>query len=677
LKLLLCCYSLYCYYSHQKRKRRKWTAPNHGKSCDSIPKALAISVDLGLLPPDTVIPTGAHKKKKRSAVAGSSSNNKAAKKAKLVQQQQQQKVTEDEAVASLLSMGGGGGGGSSATTSGGGSTAAAAAAAQPTTKASLQHDDDESDDESEEDEEDLGPPPLPMDPETTLDVYGYDSSSNSIPRSESTLPTTVHWDPHSPDGRKIGWKVKIEHPGDGTWQEGRIVRYDPHTHKHKIEFLSKNNNKTSCWIWLRNEQHNLQLATRIVWAHVKGYAWWPATVMEANTEAAKTKEGYVSLEFFGTGEISCLRDRSDTVRPFDGNARGEADLDPVVARHRKKRNQRAYQLAVAEFKAVRRTRQRAAVYYATMALRMVCHNYIAALSSSISSNTTIPWIGRRVQMHRTDVNYPYGDTCIGTVRQYSPQQKKWLVSFEISELQSNKTKYPPAWINLLQKELKLTILDKDKNSKNNNTKSSVPPVTNEALIPYLFGFEPADDDDAADAADKDDNSNSDHLDTAELSELLNTRCRGCVEYLRLGGGGGSGGTADKRKASLQQQQPTVTCATCQGTFHLNCVDPPLSIEQWSRMLRDANCTAFVCARCTPCRGCFGGRDICFGSHVASPVPPTLSLPPNTPLHLCWPCRGHYEAQRFCPNCAHSWCVIVLLCVCLQRHRIYVLLWCAF
>ena len=60
------------------------------------------------------------------------------------------------------------------------------------------------------------------------------------------------------------------------------MRYDPHTHKHKIEF-SKNN--SSCWIWLRNEQHNLQLATRMVWAHVKGYAWWPALVMEANAEA--------------------------------------------------------------------------------------------------------------------------------------------------------------------------------------------------------------------------------------------------------------------------------------------------------------------------------------------------------------------------------------------------------
>jgi len=46
-----------------KRKRRKWIAPNN-RSCDSIPKALAISVELGMLPADTVLPTSQPKRKR-------------------------------------------------------------------------------------------------------------------------------------------------------------------------------------------------------------------------------------------------------------------------------------------------------------------------------------------------------------------------------------------------------------------------------------------------------------------------------------------------------------------------------------------------------------------------------------------------------------------------------------
>ena len=280
------------------------------------------------------------------------------------------KDDEDAAAASLLAMVGGG-------------TNDRDLSSDPTiltTKKSQQRPLIDDDDDDEEEEEDLGPPPLPMDPESTLDVLHCDFSSEARPplsRHEATLPNTVHWDPHSPDGRKIGWKVKIEH--GATWLEGRIVRYDPHTHKHKIQF--NNDNDQTCWIWLRSEQHNLQLATRLVWAHVKGYAWWPALVMESNVEASKTKDGYVSLEFFGTSEVSCLRDRPDTVRPLDPGT-----VDAVVARHKKKRNQRAYQLAVQEYQAVRRTRQAAAVYYARMALHMA--NFYAPTSLSASSSSS-------------------------------------------------------------------------------------------------------------------------------------------------------------------------------------------------------------------------------------------------------------------------------------------------
>jgi PWWP domain len=172
----------------------------------------------------------------------------------------------------------------------------------------------------------------------------------------------VHWDPNSPDGKLIGRMVRIGilrrnlqkcnlvDDGDSDddedddddddddpyqnqfWMEGRIVLYDPYTHKHKIEWkipeiestttsrgattasttpevhvtkrgrppkkkqqspsstrsstcitsYNRTTNSTT-WIWLRNEQHNLHVATRLVWAYVRGFAWWPAVVMECNT----------------------------------------------------------------------------------------------------------------------------------------------------------------------------------------------------------------------------------------------------------------------------------------------------------------------------------------------------------------------------------------------------------
>lgn len=493
-----------------------------------------------------------------------------------------------------------------------------------------------------------------MDPETALDVHHAPTGAGGdVSREAAALPGTVHWDPAGPDGRRVGWKVKIEEDPGGGWREGRVVRYDPHTHKHKIRFDGGDNDDDdddvdspaapSCWIWLRHEQHNLQLAVRMVWAHVKGYAWWPALVMEANAESAKCREGYVLIEFFGTGEISCLRDHPENVRPFDP----DAGLDPVVARHRKKRNQRAYQLACAEHRRIRRTRNAAALHYARAALNMAGHYAPAPTAGGGGRQQAL--IGRRVRLFRSDVNYPYGDTVIGTVRQYSPQQKRWLLSFEISEQQSNKTKYPPAWLNLCNRENKLKVLPSatptttggGSSSSKKNTSTTAEEATttrNEDLLPFLFGYEPVEGDD----------------DAAEMAELLRTRCRGCVEYLKVGGGGGA---ASSPPDGLAKAEPTVTCGTCRGTFHLGCVDPPLATDQWQRLLRDGGGgpAAFTCARCAPCRGCYG-RDIAFGSHAHPSPPPTLTLPDGgaLPLRLCSTCRGHYDAERFCPNCAHTW-----------------------
>jgi hypothetical protein len=562
-----------------KRNRRKWTAPN-GRSCDSIPKALQISVELGLLPSDFVVISG---KRKRSA-KGQAESSKASKGHHRP------------------------------------STTAAATQASNQTKhtgssshgVEKRHPEDTSDHYAYLDDapEERGPPPEPMDPEHSLDVT---VSTKKV----ATPATTVHWDPDSPDGRKVGWKIKIALSGD-NWFDGRIVRYDPYTHKHKIA-LDREEGKDdknhggnehtesddAAWIWLRNEQHNLQVATRIVWAHVKGYAWWPALVMESNMREDR-KDGYVHVEFFGSGEVSVLRDSPESVRDFTPDA-----IDPVVAKHKKKRNAKAYSLACNECQLVRNVRNEAAVFYAEKAMLMANAHANAAMKSNNKGTGSLGGlVGKSIKIHRSDVNYPYGDTLTGTVRAFSSFQKKWLVSFEISE--QTKAKYEAAWINVLAKDCSLRVLDKAKKS-----------FDTEDLVPYLYGFNtiPAGKLDPQHAKSRD----------ADLCKLLTERCHGCVEY--------------RKPDDIQ-----CVCKECSSVFHLSCLDPPISLDTWIRMQKDN--TPFVCSRCTPCRGCYQ-KDVAFGCHV-HPLPPTLSFPNSETLNLCAMCKEAYDAERFCPNCAHSW-----------------------
>jgi uncharacterized Zn ribbon protein len=541
------------YISLQKRNRRKWTAPN-GRSCDSIPKAIAISVELGLLPPDTVVPSG---KRKRSAKSS-----------------KDRRPTKKKAPANTIQDG----------------TAARA------------HDEEEEDSEDDSDQ----PPPELLDPEVSLDGL-----------RRSAMPTTVHWDPDSADGRKVGWRVRMV-LSDEDWVDGRIVRYDPHTHKHKIQLLvdsdsvgnspssSVNVNKENpphVWLWLRNEQHNLHLATRIVWAHVKGYAWWPAWVMESSIVEDR-KEGYVRIEFFGTGEVSTLRDSAECIRPFSPET-----IDPIVAKHKKRRNSKAFNLACAEWRAIIEGRNEAAIYYAQKAVHMA------------NQRGGLAVVGKRVQIHRSDVNYPYGDTVTGTVRRYSTVLKKWLIQFEMS---SNK-KYSGAWINLQSKECALKILDKKK-----------APVQTIDLLPYLYGFsvehmgndtKPVAKEEGGDV----DEGDKDWDTATVLAKLLTECCRGCAEYWK-------------------KDDTQLACSECGAKYHMRCLDPPISPEARNKMLKDG--TPLLCSRCTPCRGCYQ-KDIVFGSHPQT-MPPTLSFPSGESLDLCSMCKEAYEAERFCPNCAHSW-----------------------
>lgn len=413
-----------------------------------------------------------------------------------------------------------------------------------------------------------------MDPEESLDG-----------RRKGGYPTTVHWNPNDAQGRKVGWKIRVLQ--NDHWYEGRVIRYDPFTHKHRIDL----DNGNSYWIWLRNEQHNLQLATRIVWAHVKGYAWWPALVMESNSTEDR-RDGYVLVEFFYSKEVSTLRDSDECIRKFD-----PSHIDPVVAKHKKKRNNKAFEEACEEYQSIAQTRRDAAVYYATKAIGM----------SNIHGKDLI---GKRIQVFRSDVNYPDGDIVVGRVRKYSTFQKKWLVSFEMSEKTRNK--YEAAWINLTDKQARLQVLSKKKNN-----------LSEEDLVPYIFGFV-IEDKKITETVSEDDRD-------AILGLLLKERCRGCLEYWKKG-------------------EVKATCEECDASYHLGCFDPPLSLDTWQRMLKEG--AHIICSHCTTCRGCYQ-KDIAFGSHM-HPVPPSLSFLPGEQLYLCSMCKDAYETDHFCPNCAHTW-----------------------
>jgi PWWP domain/Bromodomain len=434
-----------------------------------------------------------------------------------------------------------------------------------------------------------------MDPERALEVAGLSISE----RKEMCLPVTVHWDPVSPDGNKIGWKLKIKIKHE--YHVGRVVRYDPCTHKHKVQLVPGGK---SFWIWLRNEQHELQVATRIVWALVKGYAWWPALVMEANSADSTDvprKEGFVTTEFFGTGEVSSVRNSDESIRPFDPNV-----LDIIVQKHRKKRNQKAFDLACEEFRAIQHVRNQAALFYARSAFAMSSYYAPKNVSGNLFAGRTQMMVGRKVRLFRGDVNYPYGDTVVGFVRQYSHNIKKWLVSFNAPE---NKTKYPAAWMNLFVREHACTVLDK---------KTKIEARIDD-IIPFVRGF-------SAVEGNVEDN---------EIADLLHDRCLGCTENLD----------------DTEAWTPLVTCVTCNAQYHLGCVDPPMSQDQYQRMLKGSQ--SYVCPRCTVCKGCHQ-KDITFGSHPHPSPPAMLSMPNDDALNLCFSCQQLYDTEHFCPNCAHIW-----------------------
>jgi len=465
----------------QKRNRRKWTAPNNGRSCDSIPKALAISVDLGLLPPDTEIPTG--RNKKRPLKPGRKPGRKP-KRARpdydISSEEEKEAFEEDEELIEEETI-----------------EDPEAEEAMPSFRSSA--------------------PPIFTDPETTLDGL----------RSKG-LPRAVHWDPDSPDAKKIGWRVKVEYSRN-KWAQGRIVRYDPFTHKHKVS-LSDGKKEGSAWVWIRNDQHNLHVATRMVWARVKGYAWWPGLVYESNsTEVSDTLQIY----FFGSEEVASLKDTEECIRPFS-----PFQVDAVVAKHSKKRNAKAFKLAVAEFHQIRGTFNDAVLFYARKAFAM-------------SRTESQGWVGDHVEFKTTE---GHADRAI--VRKYSVDQRKWLIAFEDQEK-------APLWIDVFSPNYSLKRVG-------NCSSSEI-----DEVVPYIKGFDTQID------------HNGERLFHGQAEQhvvtLLQDRCRGCVGQI-----------------SDQSQDLILVCQKCKASYHSGCIDPPISKKVAAVKRQNDNFVCPSCVPCTGC-----------------------------------------------------------------------------
>jgi len=194
--------------------------------------------------------------------------------------------------------------------------------------------------------EQLVEPEPESDPETALDIVptmrleekkkssGKKSVLPAPVSVQSARTVTVHWDPNSPEGKRVGRRIRIFDPDegdDGEWREGRVLRYDPASNKHKIQY-EDDINDDCCWLRLKHEI--VQCGDDLVWCLVKGFAWWPAQILicEPETEMT-TKEGCVYVKFFGAEQVAFVKNTPDYVRPFNNG-----QIDAFIAKNKKKRN---------------------------------------------------------------------------------------------------------------------------------------------------------------------------------------------------------------------------------------------------------------------------------------------------------------------------------------------------
>lgn len=207
--------------------------------------------------------------------------------------------------------------------------------------------------------EQLVEPEPESDPETALDIVPTmrleEKKKKKSSGKKSVLPApvsvqsaravTVHWDPNSPEGKRVGRRIRIFDPDegdDGEWREGRVLRYDPASNKHKIQY-EDDINDDCCWLRLKHEI--VQCGDDLVWCLVKGFAWWPAQILicEPETEMT-TKEGCVYVKFFGAEQVAFVKNTPDYVRPFNNG-----QIDAFIAKNKKKRNPKVRYMSYMQF----------------------------------------------------------------------------------------------------------------------------------------------------------------------------------------------------------------------------------------------------------------------------------------------------------------------------------------
>mmetsp|Transcript_12377 Transcript_12377/g.23194 ORF Transcript_12377/g.23194 Transcript_12377/m.23194 type:complete len:2389 (-) Transcript_12377:1254-8420(-) len=435
-----------------------------------------------------------------------------------------------------------------------------------------------------------------IDPETSLDI-GNDYKEN--PYKYNRLVGTVHWDPDSEQGQKVGHRIRVWDFHRNCWKSGRIVRYDPVTHRHKIVFFTGKSDDQYEEEWLLLSRENVQLGGRFVWALVKGFAWWPAQVLHCSFGSCRDmpksylnkkdltsqpmRDGYVLVEFFDSDEVASIKDSPDFIRDFQ-----QGKVDDVIRKNKKKINASAVETARQEEITTREVRNDAARFYAEKAFECV---------NRLEANHLL---GSRVEIFRNDINYPVGEYLIGVARIYSTTMKKFLVAYDPPP--HNSKQYEPSWVSFTSHKYK--VLD-DVNVKE-KAKGYEPSDID--LYPFLFGHEEAD-------------------------GGVGNRCRGCVGECNL------------------EKDTILTCSKCRGVFHPKCLDPPLSEKMVEQLLKSGE--DWNCSRCIQCIGC-REYDIAFGTKTISSPPSSLFLPRNTSLRLCNSCLPMYENEMFCPICAHVW-----------------------
>ena len=451
------------------------------------------------------------------------------------------------------------------------------------------------------------------DPETSLDVPkddGESGNANTNANCSSRFTGTVHWDPYSPQGLKVGHRIRVWDCVHKFWKSGRIIRYDPRSHKHKVVFFYQNNGEEYNEEWMYLDRENTQQGGRFVWALVKGFAWWPAQILHCHYPNMHTmpnrqsgpkdltmnpvRDGYVLVEFFDSDEVASIKNSPEFLREFK-----QGTVDAIIRKNKKKRNAKAVETAKHEERTTQEVRNDAAKFYAEKAFH--CVNRPSKADGLL---------GVKVEIFRSDINYPVGTTLVGTVRSYSPGMKKHLIAYDLPP--ANNQVYAPTWENFTSQRFKL--LGEAAKQK----KRYVHNPTKDDLYPFLFGNEEI----------EGNRNNSD----IEVSAI---KCRGCVMNCDL------------------VHEIVLICSKCKGAHHAGCLDPPMSMRAAETLLKSDEIEEWTCNKCARCVGC-RELEITFGPKTINSIPPSLYLPRNTTLQLCDSCIPMYEKDSFCPICAHVW-----------------------